>query len=47
MNLRITVEVQIPDTTPPQEVIDEIQSNIESCDWAIVSTTVEILEDTP
>lgn len=44
MTILITIEVQVPDTTPPQQVVDEITSNVESCEWTVVSTFYEILE---
>jgi hypothetical protein len=47
VNLLITVEVKVPDATDPQQVVDEITSNLESCDWTVVSTFHEIMEGAP
>lgn len=47
MNLLITIEVEAPNDTPPQKVIDEISSNVESCNWAVVHTYYEIIEGGP
>jgi len=44
VNLLITVEVKVPDDTEPQRVVDEITSNLESCDWTVVSAVAEIIE---
>jgi hypothetical protein len=46
MNMLITIEVHVPDPlVTPQQVVAEITSNIESCDWTVVSTFYEIIEE--
>ncbi len=44
MNIIITIEVQVSETVEPKQVVDEMISNVESCDWTVVSTFYEIVE---
>jgi hypothetical protein len=44
MTIVITVEVHVPPDVPPTTVVDEITSNLESCDWTVGSMCYEITE---
>jgi hypothetical protein len=37
MHIVVTVDVQAPDDVTPEQVVDEIASNVESCGWVVVS----------
>jgi hypothetical protein len=37
MRIVVTVDVQAPDGVTPEQVVDEIVSNVESCGWVVVS----------
>ncbi len=44
MTLLITLEVRVPDDVPPTQVIDELVSNVESCNWEVLHTYYEVID---
>jgi hypothetical protein len=38
MTIVITVVVQVPDVVAAKEVADEITSNLESCEWTVITS---------
>ena len=43
-HLLITIEIQLSAHPAPQQMLDEIVSNVESCDCVAVSTCCELID---